>query len=135
MPKENDSNRLIEEIEMLCDGLIFVSESDSEVTPIVAEKVDTRSPKAYLAALGKANVRFEETEFAKFFENLTVEHDWFDDVELKQARQFRKLKEYLQKNLEEPRVFRFGVIKIDIYVVGVAPDGRLIGVKSKAVET
>ena len=135
MPKNNDLDRLIEEIETLCDGLIFVSESDSEVTPIVAEKVEIRSPKAYLSALGKANDRFRESEFEKFFEKLTVEHEWFGDVELKQARQFRKLKEYLLENLKEPRVFRFGVVKIDIYVVGVAPDGRLIGVKFRAVET
>ena len=135
MPKKNDSDRLIEDIKTLCEGLIFVSESDSELTPIVAEKVSTRSSKAYLAALGKANVHFQETEFEKFFENLIVERDWLDEVERKQARQFRKLKEYFQKNLGEPRVFRFGVIKIDIYVVGIAPDGRLIGVKFKAVET
>jgi hypothetical protein len=41
----------------------------------------------------------------------------------------------MNDNLSGIRIFRFGRIRIDIFIVGRAKSGRLIGVRTFAVET
>ncbi len=40
-----------------------------------------------------------------------------------------------EKNLRNLKVFKVGKIQLDIYVVGLDAENRLLGIKTKAVET
>lgn len=118
-----------------CRGLAYISETDANLEPFIADEPNSRTLRSYLDTLGIDEKIIEEVSLDKFFARLTTEKDWHRAVETRRVRQFSKLKTLLEENLEDLHVIRVGRIRIDIYIVGVAADGRLAGVKTKAIET
>ncbi len=82
-----------------------------------------------------ANAPVEERDFAEFFKRLTEIQDWFGDEEKATAQKFAELKDLLERNLRDLKVFKIGKIQIDVYVVGLEAENNLLGIKTKAVET
>jgi hypothetical protein len=66
---------------------------------------------------------------------LTEIQDWFGDEEKETAQKFARLRELLEKNLRDLKVFKVGKIQLDVYVVGLDAESKLTGIKTKAVET
>jgi hypothetical protein len=128
-------DRLLLSLEVACQGLAFISETDSDLEPFLAGEVASRSPASYLEALQIDNEPVEEVPFDDFFARLTTERDWHRELDKKRVLQFSKLRKMLENHLDDLRVIRVGRIKIDIYIVGVDSNGRLAGVKTKAIET
>lgn len=115
--------------------LTFISETDADVIPFTAGKPSGSSTAAYIAALKITSEQIEERGFEEFFERLTSAKDWHGPREKKRSQHWSELRDVLEKNLENLRVIRAGKIQIDIYIAGVNADGRLAGVKTKAIET
>ena len=133
---EDKSDALFQrELKAACRSLMFISETDADVTPFTAEPPTSRSLASYLAALDITSKEIAERDFDKFFDGLTSEKDWHDPNEKKQAKRWSELRDVLQKNLDGLRVIRVGKVRFDIYVAGVAASGRLAGAKTKAIET
>lgn len=131
--KVKDLNELIAEA---VEGLLYTSETDAEVFPFAGEKADFVSKEILLNQLKKdANLRVEEKGFYEFFEPLIKVQDWFEADERKMTEKFAQLKDLLQQNLIQKKVFRIGKKEIDIYVVGLDSENILRGVQTKAVET
>ncbi|MEO5860732.1 MAG: nuclease A inhibitor family protein [Pyrinomonadaceae bacterium] len=118
-----------------CRFLTFISETDAAVIPFTTEKPASGSLRSYLAALKIESNEIEECDFDKFFERLTTEKDWHDEDDKRRTDQFTRLRDTLQKNLNDIRVIRVGRMHLDIYIAGVDVSGRLAGVKTKAIET
>lgn len=119
-----------------CNGLIYPSETDGAFEPFAGGKTERVSHKALIEAIGAdPKDQIEELEFDKFFERLTTEKDWFTTDQRKIAKRFAKLRELLETELEEIKVFRVGRIRIDIYIAGTDKTGMISGVKTFAVET
>jgi hypothetical protein len=76
-----------------------------------------------------------EKTLDEFFEQPTQLQDWHGDEEKAQVEKFIRLKELISKNLRDVKVFKIGEVEVDIYIVGINADGKLAGVKTKAVET
>ena len=123
------------DLEAACRSLTFISETDADVIPFSAQKPAARSLDSYLAALGITSTDIEEREFGKFFGRLTAEKDWHGPREKQRSKRWSELRDVLEKNLEDIRVIRVGKIRLDIYIAGVDANGRLAGVKTKAIET
>jgi hypothetical protein len=51
------------------------------------------------------------------------------------TRPVHYLRQFLEQNLTDLKVFRIGRIRLDVYVVGLDSEGNLAGVKTVAVET
>ena len=132
---EDVNGRLLRDLAEACRGLVFISETDAEIEPFTAEKVAAHSLSSYLGALQIANEDLEEVSFENFFERLTSERDWHLELDKKRTRQFSRLRGVLKKELKDLRVIRVGRIRIDIYIAGIDENGRLAGVKTKAIET
>ena len=133
---EDKSDALFQrELKAACRSLVFISETDADVTPFTVEPPSSRSLASYLAALDIISKEIEERDFDKFFDGLTTEKNWHGPNEKKQAQRFSNLRDVLQKNLESIRVITVGRIRLDIYIAGVDASGRLAGVKTKAIET
>jgi hypothetical protein len=66
---------------------------------------------------------------------LTKIQDWFGEEETATAQKFSALEKLLLENLKDLKVFKIGEIELDIYFVGLDKQGKLAGVKTKAVET
>ncbi len=116
--------------------MVFISEIDSEVKPILVKKSE--------AALGTDAAHFltesgtgyiEERPVDEFFARLVLDREWHGDKERSMVRQYKTLQELLYANLTHLRQYRAGKIKVTIYVVGYDNEGNLAGIITNAVET
>lgn len=132
----SQANHLIEQIKNSAAGLYYVSETDAEIYPFVGETAESVSREVILSQTkNQADVPVEEREFGQFFTRLTEIQDWFGDEEKETAKKYLVLKEVLEKNLRDLKVFKVGKIQLNIYVVGLDVENRLLGIKTEAVET
>ncbi len=70
-----------------------------------------------------------------FFKNVTEVKDWYGEEEKTAVQQYIALKQALEKELSDPRVYRLGEVEIDVYITGKKADGKWAGLKTKVVET
>ena len=134
--KITDENQLADELKKVTEGLYYMSESDAEIYPFAGKKVETIT-KSELLDENKSPIEtpVEERDFAEFFDYLTKFQDWFGEEEKNTARKYRELKELLENNLKCLRVYKIGKIELDIYIVGLDYENKIVGVRTKAIET
>lgn len=143
MPRRNklretkpEKNEFTEQLKKLSESLYYISETDARITPFVGEKAEVVTKEEILRQTkSPAEAPVEERIFAEIFARLTKIQDWFGDEEKETAAKFGKLKDFLEKNLKDLRVFKVGAIKLKIYFVGLDAEGRLMGIQTEAVET
>lgn len=117
------STDLIDRITRCCEGLVYISETDAPVELFAASAVDSLDADTMRAiAHVSHDTRIEEREFKSFFARL-------------QTKKFLELKNMLEENLSELRVFKIGEIRVTIYAVGLDKNNNVIGVSMRAVET
>lgn len=127
---------LVKQIKKAAAGLWYMSETDARILPFAGDKAETVTKEVVLAQIGKpADTPVEERDFAELFGRLAAIQDWFGEEEKAAAGKFAALRDLLQKNLKDLKVFKVGRIDLDVYVVGLDGDGNLMGIKTKAVET
>jgi hypothetical protein len=129
-------DNLAEQIKIAVRGLYYISETDALIQPFVGKQAKAVSKQEILSQTKKAaDSTIEEKDFAGFFARLTEIQDWFGDEEREIAQKFVQLKELLEKNLRDLKVFRIGKIQLDVYVIGLDAKDNLSGIETKAVET
>ncbi|HLM00125.1 MAG TPA: nuclease A inhibitor family protein [Pyrinomonadaceae bacterium] len=142
MPEKKKSTRsgtkrtLEEQIRKASEGLYYISETDAEIFPFTGTKAAAVTAENLLSQTqSKPDAPVEERDFQSFFARLTKIQNWFGDEEKQTAEKFLRLKELLEKNLRDLKVFKVGRIEIDVYAVGLDTEGKLAGIRTKAVET
>lgn len=136
--EETKSNRdiLPKLIEGAAAGLYYTSETDAEIKAFVGKYAEVVSKEEILKQTeNPPDKLIEERKFVDIFERLTKIQDWFGEEETATAARFTALKELLEKNLKDLKVFKIGKIELDVYFVGLNTEGILMGIKTKAVET
>ncbi|HTK37099.1 MAG TPA: nuclease A inhibitor family protein [Pyrinomonadaceae bacterium] len=123
-----------ERLKAACAGWFYMSETDAGLEPFYGEKIEAVTRETIVNATGNATSGpIEEGNLDSFFAHL-----WVNDKS-GPARApvglIQNLRQLLEENLGDLKVFRIGRIRIDIYVVGVDREGRLVGIKTRAVET
>jgi hypothetical protein len=126
--------KLIAKITALTDGLVYVSETDSDLQTFFAGPVTNDDIVPMITQLDP-RTPVEEISFEDFFGRLSTERDWYGDEEKKRAERFARLNEQLMENLRGLKVLKVGHIQKTIYVAGVSRNNNLLGVKMNAVET
>lgn len=127
---------LTEQIKTASEGLYYISETDAEILPFTGSKADSVTKEEILRQTNnQADENVEEREFGEIFARLTKIQDWFGDEEKVTAEKFYALKNLLEKNLRDLKVFKIGSIDIDIYFVGLDAENNLTGIQTKAIET
>ena len=120
----------------LTKDLIYISETDAPINAVKFRKVSSVSKSEVLSATGNGQTApVEIVDAEKFFERLTTMRDWFGPRETEMARGFAELKNRIDEELTNVKVFKIGKIEMDIYVVGLDRDGNLAGIKTRAIET
>lgn len=123
-------------IERASKGLVYISETDAEIIPFTGEKVETVTAAAVAdMAEISSDEQVQETTIGDFFDRLIEPHDWWGDREKKRASRIAELRAALTSSLTELKVYRFGRIQIEIFIVGKDVEGRLAGIRTRAVET
>lgn len=127
---------LEKQIEETVEGLYYLSETDAEILSFVGRKAETVGKDVILNhTKNAADAPVEERDFTQFFERLTTIQDWFGDEETETANKYILLKELLENNLRDLKVFKIGKIQINIYAVGLDAENNLMGIQTKAIET
>ena len=133
---EKKAGEFAERAKKLSENLYYISETDAEVLPFVGEKAEAVTKEEILRQTNNAaDTPVEERVFGEIFARLTKIQDWHGDEEKETARRFGKLKEFLEQNLKDLKVFKVGRIQLKIYFVGLDAEGHLAGVQTEAVET
>jgi len=134
--KESGNKQFAGQIKKLSEGLYYISETDAPVSPFVGSKAEAVSKEEILRQTKSASdAPVEERNFGEIFARLTKLQDWFGDEEKASAEKFGRLKEFLEQNLKDLKVFKIGRIQIKIYFVGLDREGKLMGIQTEAVET
>ena len=135
-PVNASSDNLAEQIKEASDGLSYSSEIDAGISVFIGKQAASVNKETLLVQIkGAADLPIKEIDFAGFFVRLTEIQDWFGDEETKTANKFVRLKEILERNLRDLKVFKVGKTQLDVYVVGLEAENVLMGVKTEAVET
>lgn len=133
---DSENNNFAEQVKKLSEGLYYISETDAPVSPFVGGKTEAVSKEEILRLTeSKPDAPVEERNFAEIFARLTRIQDWFGDEEKEIAAKFTRLKDFLEQNLKDLKVFKIGSIQIKVYFVGLDAEGRLMGIQTEAVET
>ncbi len=134
--KDSRENSLKEKIKKACDGLVYISETDAEISPFVGSQAEAVTKEEILSQTKSSpDMSIEERKFDELFARLTEIQDWFGDEEKHTAKKFAGLKDLLKNNLRDLKVFKIGKIELDVFVVGLDAENILTGIKTKAVET
>lgn len=134
--KKLQLQNLSEQIAEIVAGLTYTSETDAEIVPFKGKEIEILNKENFLSQINKTNdVKIDEKSFSEFFAPLIKFQSWFGEEERKMTEKFIRLKELLQQNLIQKKVFRIGKKEIDIYVVGLDKDNIVCGIQTKAVET
>jgi hypothetical protein len=122
------------------EALYYPSESDEpfeyvELTfPPEAEPLSERSVAEFLGR--RPNNYAEEISLEDFFEPVTTVEDWYENEDRNTVDQYFRLKDVLQTNLTDVRVFRVGRVEIDVYLIGkTGAEGQYAGLKTQVTET
>jgi hypothetical protein len=136
-PDELNSNTLFEELSERCKGLIYSSETDAPVTVIkVASSgrpVSDVLVESYVS--NDATVAVEQQDSELFFAKATRKADWHDQARIDRAETFQELQKLLENNLRSLAVYKFGQVRVDLFVAGLDDVGNVIGIRTAAVET
>jgi hypothetical protein len=117
-------------------GLVYMSETDAPVEPVVWTDVERLEPTVVVARSGLTEgIQVDVVDVETFFAPLVEEQDWYGEEELRTARRFARLKRLLDRETDDLRVFRCGDREVDYLILGRTPDGHVAGVRTKAVET
>src|SRR5262249_34049698 len=131
---ESTEKGLREKIAAATQGLVYISETDSELQVFFARP--TEGPDIVSAIkIHDDRKPVEEVSVDDFFSRLTAQHDWFGPEEKKRAERFAQLRDLLNANLQKLTAVKVGRIQKTIYVVGLTNDNNVLGVKMDAVET
>jgi len=123
-------------ISRACEGLVYMSETDAPVTAVDLGAADSIDGEIILQRAGlKAGTEINEVEVKTFFARLTAIKEWQTDSQTARAKKFLALGKVLEKSLRSLKVYRFGKVQIDILIVGLDDEGRILGVRTNAVET
>lgn len=134
--KKTPEDLLFDEINKAAEGLIYISETDAEILPFSGKKAAEVSAEEIMRQTESSpDSNIEERDFEEFFGRLIKIQDWFGEEETINAGKFAALKDLLERNLRDLKVFKIGSIELNVYVVGLDSENVLKGFKTKAVET
>lgn len=119
-------------------GLCYPSERDAPLQPYRWTGQDEPQPDTVCCARSQSqrvNATADVLTLDDFFAGLTDVGQSASPADLAEAAAWRVLKELLERELEDVRVYRCGRVDVDAYVLGRTPSGAWIGLHTHAVET
>lgn len=119
---------IITQLQQAIAGLTYMSETDAPLEVVQWAPI----PEGLKAQLRPP---IQTVPLEQFFRSQTQEQDWYSDDERDRAKRFQALVDLLKQHLQDIQVFKVGDVEKTAYVLGRAPDGSTIGLKTTVVET
>jgi hypothetical protein len=136
MATEFEAINFIAKFERLVDGLYVMSETDAPLKPFIWKKTKGIDD-ALLRKKAKtdADTPIESLEIEDFFKTMTTPQDWHGEDEKAATLKFQQLIADLKAHINEPKVYKVGDAKKEVFIVGKLNDGEFGGLKTLVVET
>jgi hypothetical protein len=126
----------IEKLKPIVDGLWVMSETDAALEPFQWKKNTKVSPENILTKLHlPATTKITQGTIDDFFMSMSSPKEWHGDSEKLTVVRFQNLIADCKEMFETIQVFKVGEVKMDVFIVGVAKDGSVGGLKTLVVET
>ncbi|MGV3504078.1 MAG: nuclease A inhibitor family protein [Adhaeribacter sp.] len=118
-------------------GLMFISESDYPLEPVVVASAQAASvPAALLQHLGlPPETPVQEQELGYFLRNHTRQDPGFPQEKQQRAQKFAFLQQVLEQELRDLQVYRVGTTQVQAFILGRDARGQLSGLKTTLIET
>jgi hypothetical protein len=130
------TDAIIEELKKATDNLLFMSESDYPFEVLTWAGSTEITPEYLRQVAGApANTAVETRSVEDMFRAAVKEYDSQPPEAKQTASRYKELVSLLKTRLTGAKAYRIGRIKIAAYVVGRAPDGTWVGIRTKIVET
>ena len=140
---------LIEQLERLTTGLLWLSESDypwqivtwetqldEEDSEEAIAKLDTQIRNQLIAINpDQEPTQIEDQELDDFLQGITTSKGWYGEEELAECQRYQDLVSFLNNSLSGVRVYRLGEVEVKIYVLGQTPSKNILGIETISVET
>ncbi len=134
------------QLEEACEGLWWSSESDYPIEVVWVSAADHKvtdheGASTLLAAVvcGASGVGDTDAltigEVEDFFARSLTPKSWHTAEDKAQITQLQQLKTLLVQSLKPLKVYRYGSVEIDAYILGLTADGTVAGIKTRLVET
>ena len=127
---------LADELEALTAGLLFMSETDYPWTVVQWAGTEAPTPESVRAWAGlPPQAPFAVDEASRLWQAPTTEQPASTAEVRQRVRRYHGLVAWLEKNLSEQTVMRYGGVRQDVYVFGRTAAGEWLGLHTQAVET
>jgi len=130
----SDPTALKASLTQLCAGLVYISETDADIRIADLGPLEP-GVTAIAKAVGSTDGSGEVSSVEEFFSPLIAVYDDATPERAARAKRFLELRSWLEENLRDLAVYKFGGVRKQVYVLGRAEDGRLIGISTEAVTT
>lgn len=117
---------LLQTLRAAADGLYYPSESDEPFEAFRWPGSAGRTARAAVAARAGADVPLDEQSPAAFFDPLAATAD---------ADRYRALRGALESAVRGLTVIRAGERRVAVHLIGRAPDGDWVGLRTTSIET
>lgn len=128
-------DELEQQLQQQTEGLVWMSESDYPLEPFVWDADDLNPEKILTRTNHAPDDLLEEKDIDAFFSQATQEKDWQNEEERAEVRRYQRLVNFLKEKLTDLKVYRVGETEVDVYVVGKTPEGKVVGLSTKSIET
>jgi hypothetical protein len=129
------AHELRAQLEDTTKNLWWSSESDYPVSVIWHPPAEIDAHQVRQLAGCGSDAPIQAVALEDFFARAIVPQSWHTSEEKANIAQLKKLKALLTESLTHVQVYRCGEIEVSVYIIGVAPDGSVAGVKTILVET
>ncbi len=129
------AHELRAQLEEATQDLWWSSESDYPVSVVWRSPAEVNVDLVRQLAGCDADAPIQVVEVEDFFARAMISQSWHTREDKAQIAQLKKLKVLLTQSLAHLQAYRCGEIEVSVYIMGVAPDGSVAGVKTVLIET
>ncbi|AFY85327.1 nuclease A inhibitor family protein [Oscillatoria acuminata] len=125
---------ITEELANLTQDLLWMSEADYP-WEVVSYDCSNVTPENLLEQSNlPSDTLIKTVTIERFFAPALREQSWHNEEERATRNRFQQLFNFLNEQLNDLIVYRFGEVEIDVYVLGTVED-KTVGLKTTLVET
>ncbi|NTU83338.1 MAG: hypothetical protein HGA45_28880 [Chloroflexales bacterium] len=114
-------------------GLRYPSESDAPLVPFVAPA--GLAPADACAAAAQPGEAVDVADLGRALDGPATARPWMSAAELEAAARFAALRGEVESRLTGEISCRVGRIQVRVLILGAAPSGLVVGLRTVAVET
>jgi len=123
-------------LKSITEDLTFTSESDYPFEVIAWQKITKRLDlESFPKYLTIENPDIEALKVEKLLRNQTKTRRSYSDERIEKARRFKQIIAFFQSQVSYPIALKVGKVEREVYILGIAANNFIIGLKTISVET